>query len=77
MDRTFLYHKAVRKGKIFDDQGEHDQALKDGWVTAPWLVDEVKEVFEEKIDKDRYPKKRKTVIENKYPKRKSGRPKGS
>jgi len=73
MDRTFLYHKSYPEGKVFDDQEKYDNAINGGWVEAPWLVGvekkkpiEVQEVFKEKIDRDKYPKKRKP-----------GRPKGS
>ena len=43
MNRTFLYSKEFPKGKIFDDYKEYIEALKNGAVEAPWLVNETKE----------------------------------
>lgn len=53
---TILYHRSNPKGKTFTDQQEHDDALKIGWVTAPWLINEPIVVFKE--DTAKYPKKR-------------------
>jgi hypothetical protein len=33
--RTCLYRKDFPKGKIFDDEAEYNQAVKDGWLEAP------------------------------------------
>lgn len=41
--RIRLYHELRPQGKIFTDQEEHDQALKKGWVEAPWLVGQQQE----------------------------------
>ena len=43
MHRTFLYSKEFPKGKIFDDYKEYVEALKNGAVEAPWLINEPKE----------------------------------
>ena len=37
--RSFLYHQTFPKGKIFENEGDFNEALQDGWVEAPWLVD--------------------------------------
>ena len=50
--RIILYSKEEPEGKIFVDPEEYDQALKDGWVEAPWLVDEPKKKRgRKKVDK--------------------------
>jgi hypothetical protein len=38
--RTFLYHKTQPLGKIFDDKKDHDEALKAGWTTAPYTIND-------------------------------------
>jgi hypothetical protein len=61
MYRTFLYHRSCPSGKIFDDQDEYDQAKKEGWVSAPWLINQKPDdpVMEEIPHKKGYPAKRK------------------
>lgn len=38
MKRTFLYHKDYPGGRIFTDETEYQEAVKAGWVDAPWEV---------------------------------------
>ena len=62
MYKTVLYHRAFPKGKEFDDRQELDQAKKEGWVEAPWLINqpEIKPAFTpvEKPDKNLKKKRR-------------------
>lgn len=39
---TVLYHQTASKGQTFYTQEDFDQALKDGWVEAPWLINQPK-----------------------------------
>ena len=40
MSKSYLYRHDFPLGKLFEDGEEYGQALKDGWVEAPWLVEQ-------------------------------------
>ena len=69
--RTCLYHRDAPEGRIFTEESECLAALKDGWVEAPWLVDEAIEVSievpepETKAPIEKKPPKRKTIPKKK------------
>jgi hypothetical protein len=57
--RTYLYHKDVPGGRIFESQSAVDNALKGGWVEAPWLINQIKIQAVEVVIKRRGPKPKK------------------
>ena len=39
--RVRLYHADFPTGRVFTEKAEHDAAVKDGWVDAPWKIVQV------------------------------------
>ena len=40
--RTILYSVEAPQGRLFTDEEELRMALRDGWVEAPWLVNDAR-----------------------------------
>ena len=49
MHPTILYHRSCPSGQTFTNEIEYDQAVDDGWVAAPWEIDN-KDYHEKKLD---------------------------